>query len=80
MRDKIRPRVVLGFVMAMVLGALLAVASHSLEWSSTSKFIAGVALAAGLGLFLTPLVMLPIGTRRKADHAHAPGSSAETRR
>lgn len=80
MRYMIRPRIVLGFLVALALGVLLAVASNTWEWSESTTFFAGIALSAAVGFFLTPLVMLPIDVLRHPRQAYLEGASARARR
>jgi hypothetical protein len=53
-----RVRVALPIAVAIGSGLFLSIASHSLNWSDTSVFVVGAALAALLGLLGTPLLLL----------------------
>src|SRR4051794_313786 len=55
-------RVVLPVGVAVAVGVFLTVASHALDWSDTTTLVVGGAMAALLGLFGVPLVLLPIAS------------------
>lgn len=80
MRSEIRPRLVVALFFAVGLGVLMAIASNAWEWSGSTKFLAGIGMAAMLGLVVTPLVVLPIGIRREGGKLRFRGPSARTRR
>ena len=80
MRYMIRPRIVLGFLVASALGVLLAVASNAWGWSESTTFFVGLALSAVVGFFLTPLVLLPIDVLRHPRQAYLEGASERARR
>lgn len=80
MRNTIRPRIVIGFLISVALGVSLAVASYAWEWSESTTFFAGLGVSAAVGFFLTPLVMLPVDVLRHPRRAYIAGAAARARR
>ncbi|HEY7949708.1 MAG TPA: hypothetical protein VID51_02620 [Solirubrobacterales bacterium] len=66
----------IGVVFAVGLGAVLAAASNTWNWSSGAIFWAGMAMAAFLGFVVTPLVALPIRIRRDGGKLRIRGPSS----
>jgi hypothetical protein len=70
----------IGLVFASGLGASLSIASDAWDWSASTVFWAGMAMAAFLGFVVTPVVAIPIGIRREDGKLRLRVSSTRTRR
>src|SRR4051812_32018999 len=57
---KLAPRTILPIATAVAAGIFISVASHALAWSSATTWVVGAAMAALLGLFGAPLLLLPL--------------------
>jgi hypothetical protein len=80
MQRETRPRIVLGFSMAAIVGFVMAEVSIAMAWSSATKFFVGLGVALVLGLVVPPLVLLPADILRHPRRAYLEGASARAQR
>jgi hypothetical protein len=64
----------------MAIGLGMSLTSNAMEWSSDTKFFVGLGVAAFIGLFVTPLILLPADILRHPRRAYLASASARARR
>lgn len=76
-RSSLNPRIALPVAGAVAVGVFLSAASNALNWTDATSLVVGCAMAAMLGLFGVPLMLLPVATEDREvlslDHELATG-------